>query len=100
MGLGDLRPICLQNSCIKWVTQVILLQLEDALQQLTAPEQKGFMRKRQIIDHVWGAPGLWETHGDGGYLTIDFTKTYDSVVHDHMAAYLRFLGLPEPSCDS
>ena len=81
---------------VKWVTQVILLQLEDALPQLTAPEQKGFMRKRQMIDYIWGVHGLSETHGDGGYLTIDFSKAYDSVVHDHMSTYLRFLGLPEP----
>ena len=38
LGLGDLRPICLQNSCVKWVAQVILLQLEDALPRLIAPE--------------------------------------------------------------
>ena len=95
VGLGDLRPICLQNSCIKWVTQVILLQLEDAFQQLAAPEQKGFMRKCRKIDHVWGVRSLWDTHGDGGYLTIDFSKAYNSVSHDHMSSYLRFLGLRE-----
>ena len=27
---------------------------------------------------------------------IDFSKAYDSVAHDHMSSYLRFLGLPEP----
>ena len=96
VGLGELLPICLENSCVNWVTQVILLQLEDALQQLTAPEQKGFMRKRRMIDHIWGVQGLWETHGDGGYLTIDFLKAYNSVAHDHMSTYLRFLALPEP----
>ena len=46
------------------------------------------MRKRQMIDHVWGVRGLWETHGDGGYLTIEFSKAYGSVVHDHMSTYL------------
>ena len=96
VGLGDLRPICLKNSCVKWVTQVILLQLEDAFQQLAAPEQKGFMHKRRMIDHVWGVRSLWDTHGDGRYLTIDFSKTYDSVSYDHMSSYLRFLGLLEP----
>ena len=32
VGLGDLRPMCVQNSCVKWVTQVILPQLEDTFQ--------------------------------------------------------------------
>ena len=96
VGLGNLRPICLQNTCVKWVTQVIPLQLEDTPLQLTAPKQKGFMRRRRMIDHVWGVRGLWETHKDGGYLMIDFSNAYDSVAHDHMSSYLRFLGLPEP----
>ena len=96
VGLGDLRPICLQNSCVKWVTQVVLLQLEDALPQLIALAHKGFMRRRQLIDHVLGVRELWETHGDGGYLIIDFSKANDSVVHDHLSSYLRYLGLLEP----
>ena len=66
VGLGDLRPICLQNSCVKWVTQVVLLQLEDAFQQLAAPERKGFMQKRRMIDHVWGCAVFGTRTGMGG----------------------------------
>ena len=77
------------------MTQVVLLQLEDTLQQLMAPKQKGFMRKRHMIDHIWGGWRFCETHGDGGYLAIDFFKAmtrFPMTTCRHTPVFLGFAG--------
>ena len=67
-----LRPIALQsvpkkwpvaigllllkmNSFQKWITNVILIQLEDILQQVVPRQQKGFVKHRSILDHIYSA---------------------------------------------
>ena len=40
----DMQSLALQNTFMKWVSTVVLLQMEDALQQLIPPEQRGVCR--------------------------------------------------------
>ena len=56
----DLRPLALQNACLKWISTVILLQTIDALQQLIPQEQKGFLPGRHMVDHIVYARSEWE----------------------------------------
>ena len=91
----DLRPLALQNACLKWVSTVIMLQTIDALQQLIPPEQKGFLPGRHMVDHIVYARSEWERLPEQIMVAVDFRKAYDSVTFTMMEASLRFLGLRE-----
>ena len=73
-SVGNLRPIALQANRQKWVTNVLLIQLEDVLAQCIPPEQTGFIRNRSILRHIYCARSLWESFGEtqGAALSIDF----------------------------
>ena len=47
--VGNLRPIALQTITQKWVTNVLLIQLEHVLAQCTPPEQTMFIKDRSIL---------------------------------------------------
>ena len=89
----DLRPLALQNACLKWVSTVIMLQTIDALKQLIPPEQKGFLPGRHMVDHIVYARSDWERLPER--IMVDFRKAYHSVTFTMMEASLRFLGLRE-----
>ena len=61
----QMRPLVLQNSKLKWVTMTILLMIEDLLQHLVPPEQKAFIKGRQMVDHIFSARGAWEAMASG-----------------------------------
>ena len=46
------RPIALQQAKLKWLTGVLLLQLQDALFQLVPSQQKAYLRGRSMFDHL------------------------------------------------
>ena len=54
-----LRPISVCNVLLKWVTIVLLMQIDDILHPVVLMEQKGCLRGRQIMEHVWHATGAW-----------------------------------------
>ena len=89
----DLRPIALQNACLKWISTTILLQVIDALQQIIPPEQKGFLPGRQMLDHIIFARSEWEQLPEQIMVAVDFRKAYDSVTFNLMEATLMFLGM-------
>ena len=89
----DLRPLVLQNACLKWITTVIMLQLADALQHLIPQEQKGFLACRNMVDHIIFARSEWECLLEQIMVAIDFQKAYDSVSFALMRTMLQFLGL-------
>ena len=69
-SVGNLRPIALQTTIQKWVTNVLLTQLENVSAQCIPPEQTGFIKNRSILRHIYSARSLWEsfeeTGGGGG----------------------------------
>ena len=77
----DLRPLALQNACLKWVSTVIMLQTIDALQQLIPPQQKGFLPGRHMVDHIVYARSEWERLPEQIMVAVDFLKAYDSVTY-------------------
>ena len=45
--------------------------------------------------HVINAKGLWRSTDEGTFLSIDFAKAGDSVLHAFFEAGMQYLGLPE-----
>ena len=84
----DMQPLVLQNVRLKWVTTVILLQLEPALQQIVPKEQKGFWAGCSMIDHILETRMIWEHTSEGTFAAIDFSKAYDLVSHNFFIAAL------------
>ena len=74
-----LCPIALQTVIQRWITHVILFQLEDILQQVVPCRQKGFWKNRSILDHIFKLRALWD-HMDAGFaLSVDFSNAYPTI---------------------
>ena len=57
VSINCLRPICLQNVLLKWLSASLYLMLEDVVAFVTPSEQKAFTKGRLIFDHIWNARG-------------------------------------------
>ena len=90
----DMRPIALQQVCLKWVTTTVMLQLSDVWPQVIPPCQKGFVPGRQMLDHIIYARAEWERLPDQIMVAVDFQKAYDSVTFTLLRVTLIHLGLP------
>ena len=66
--VSDLRPLVLQNTCLKWFTSILSLQLHDLILAITPLEQKGSIKGRFIFDHLWNAFGSWDSCSQGLFL--------------------------------
>ena len=53
----DLRPLVLQNTCLKSISATIALQLSDLNNQITPKQQNGFIKGRFMQDHLFNAFG-------------------------------------------
>ena len=71
---NKLRQLVLQNVVLKWLSTIILCQLEDLLAHLVPPEQKAFLRGRKMIDHVFHCKGAWHATASGCFAAVDFAK--------------------------
>ena len=78
------RPLALQNTKVKWVSAVMLLQIQDVLQAITPSSQKGFLRGRQMREAV----DFWGRNRRCVVVAIDFQKAYDSVQHSFVRVML------------
>ena len=94
ISVTQLRPLCLQSVLFKWVSMTLYLMLQDPLLYATPPEQKGFMKGRFIFEHIWEARAAWTAMDYGLFLSIDFSKAFDSVHHNYFIAFFTHLGLP------
>ena len=86
-----LRPISVCNVLLKWVTIVLLMQIEDILHQVVPMEQKGCLRGRQIMEHGWHATCARHEMSQGFLMTVDFGKAYNSVTFEYLAAVLNLM---------
>ena len=59
------RPICLQVVALKWMSAVILAQLQDFLRLVIPPQQEGFVQGRSMVDLVIRARAGWEEGRQG-----------------------------------
>ena len=93
-GLGQPRPITLLNCKMKWLPGVLKLCLEDLVQFIVPSEQKGFMKRRCMDDHLHAVHSIWRGQEEGAWLSIDFSKAFDSTSHCLMSAFLIEIGVP------
>ena len=68
------RPLALQITKVKWVSAVVLLQIQDVPQAITVPSQKGSLRGRQMVEHAIEAVDFWGRHRRCVVVAIDFEK--------------------------
>ena len=72
----------------------LYLMPQELLLYATPPEQKGFMKGRFIFEHIWEARAAWTATHYGLFISIDFSKAFDSVHHNYFIAFFTHLGLP------
>ena len=89
-----LRPLVLQNTCLKWISATMALQLSDIINQFTPKQQKGFIKGKFMQDHLFNAFGSWHDMETGWFLFIDFAKAFDSVTHQFATTFFTRMALP------
>ena len=89
----SLRPIALQTTRQKWLTNILLIQLEDVLLHCIPSQQMGFLRHRSILQHVYGSRALWDGLPEGAALSVDFKNVFPTMSHEMVAAALGLMCL-------
>ena len=90
----SLRPIALQTTRQKWLTNILLIQLEDVLLHCIPSQQTGFLRHRSILQHVYGSRALWDGLREGAALSMDFKNVFSTMSHEMVAAALGLMCIP------
>ena len=89
------RPMPLPNSRWKWVTMTLKRGLQDCLETVIPPNQKGFVQGRNMHEHLFAVQDIQREGGTGAWLAMDFTKASDTVSHPVLEAFLGCAGLPK-----
>ena len=90
----SLRPIALQNTRQKWLTNILLIQLEDVLLHCIPSQQTGFHRHRSILQHVYGSRALWDGLREGAALSVDFRNAFPTMSHEMVSVALGLMCIP------
>ena len=90
----SLRPIALQTTRQKWLTNILLIQLEDVLLHCIPPQQTGFLRHKSILQHVYGSRALWDGLREGAALSVDFRNAFPTMSHEMVSAALGLMCIP------
>ena len=100
--LEQLRPIALQNVILKWFSNILFLMLEPCIDYLLPLSQKGSIRCRKIFEHIWDTMGGWFHMEHGAFLSVDFSKAYDTIRFNFCFAIFQVLGILQSfkSCKS
>ena len=72
-----LRPFALQRLRQKWLTNILLIQLEDVLLHCIPAQQTGFLCHTSILQHVYGLRALWDGLQEGAALCVPYNVTRD-----------------------
>ena len=90
----SLQPITLQTTRQKWLTNILLIQLEDVLLHCIPAQQTGFLRHRSILQHVYGSWALSDGLQEGAALSVDFKNAFPTMSHEMVAAALGLMCIP------
>ena len=90
----SLRPIALQTTRQKWLTNILLIQLEDVLHHCIPSQQTGFLRHRSILQHVYGSRALWDGLSEGAALSVDFRNAFPTMSHEMVSAAPGLMCIP------
>ena len=88
---GSLRPIALQTTRQKWLTNNLLIQLEDVLLHYIPSRQTGFFRHTSILQHVYGSRAIWDGLREGAALSVDFRNAFPTMSHEMVSVALGLM---------
>ena len=91
----QLRPIALQNVILKWFSNILFIMSEPCIDYLVALSQKGSIRGRKIFDHIWDTMGGWFHMEHGVFLSVDFSKAYDTIQFNFCIAVFQVMSIPQ-----
>ena len=90
----SLRPIALQTTRQKWLTNILLIQLEYVLLACIPAQQTGFLRHRSIFQHVCDSGALWDGLQAGAAFSVDFKNALPTMSHEMVPAALGLMCIP------
>ncbi|CAL1395909.1 unnamed protein product [Linum trigynum] len=98
--VSQLRPISLNNVCLKAITKAITNRLKPIMRKLVSPRQSSFIPGRQTTDNIIVLQevlhSLRKKKGKRGglVLKIDLEKAYDRLRWDFLRDTLKEVGFP------
>lgn len=96
--LANWRPISLMNVDYKIMASWIKNRIQDRLKSVIEPEQIGFMKNRNIFEHIWTLNAVIEggihKRINGAFVMVDQEKAYDRVSHEALEMVLKRRGFP------
>ncbi|CAL1406862.1 unnamed protein product [Linum trigynum] len=98
--VSQLRPISLNNVCLKAIIKVITNRLKPIMKKLVSPRQSSFIPGRQTTDNIIVLQEVLHTlrkrkgKKGGIVLKIDLEKAYDRLRWDFLRDTLKEIGLP------
>ena len=91
----QLRPIALQNVILKWFSNIPFMVLEPCIDYLVPLSQKGSIRGKKIFEHFWDTVGGWFHMEHGAFVSVDFSKAYDTILFNFCIAVFQVMGIPQ-----
>ena len=71
LAVDKQRPITLLNAKAKWITGTIKICLQDFLNVMVPMEQKGFMKGRNMDNHMYKVMHIQASNVKGAWVSID-----------------------------
>ena len=91
----QLRSIALQNVILKWFINILFIMLEPCIDYLVPLSQRGSIRGRKIFQHIWDMVGGWFHMEHVAFLSVDFSKAYDTIQFNFCIAVFQVMGIPQ-----
>ena len=90
----ELRPLTIVNVMLKWISTILLFQLEDVFGQLVPPHQAVFVKGRDMYQNLHHCRSFWDSMSEGFLLSMDFEKAYNTNIFEHAQVIFQLMGLP------
>ena len=88
-----LRPSCVRNTLLKWITTALPIQIEDVLGQLVHPSQVGSV-KCQMQNHLWSLRSVCDVLPSYAAVGVDFVLAFTSLSHAFISSVLKLFHPP------
>ena len=103
-SIGDFRPIALANFQFKIVTKIIAERMAIICMQIISPQQRGFVRDRNISECVILASELInlltkKQFGGNIAIKVDILKAFDTLDWNYLVEVLRQFGFSSLFCN-
>lgn len=95
-GPNDFRPISLTNTCLNFLTKLLVNRLQKVILNCIHKNQYGFLKSRSIEDCLaWAFEYIHQCNQSRRPLLIlklDFAKAFDTIEHDAILQFLHHKG--------